>query len=152
MKARFFTSLFLVMLTAGCSEAPPVNNQPVVQDTTSVPQEPAKEPEAPAPKVKLTGEFLRETEYGAPQHLVLLDVDGKSRTIDTVMACETIPRSEYKRYTIPKHAVAACGGWWAGSGDYFYAVIRKGKVVIFKGWQDEEQEDTGFHWERMKES
>jgi hypothetical protein len=44
--------------------------------------------------------------------------------------------------------VAACGGWYAGAGDYYYALEMKGKIVVMKGWNAEEQTDEGYHYEQ----
>jgi hypothetical protein len=50
-----------------------------------------------------------------------------------------------------KNSITACGGWWAGAGDYFYVAPSAKGVIVYKGWQDEEQEDSGYHWEKFKE-
>ncbi|HLP53895.1 MAG TPA: hypothetical protein VK151_02660 [Fluviicola sp.] len=104
----------------------------------------------PPKSVKLSGKFLNEDEYGGPHHQVILTVDGKKEIIDTVMACDKISAATYSQYDIPKGALSACGGWWAGGGDYFYAIWEDNKVVVYQGWQDEGQTDTGFHWKAMK--
>lgn len=50
-----------------------------------------------------------------------------------------------------ENSIAACGGWWAGAGDYFYAAPNTNGIIVYKGWADEGQEDDGFHWEKFKE-
>ena len=52
---------------------------------------------------------------------------------------------------VPVTAISACGSWWAGAGDYFYMVPFANGVKLFKGWQDECQEDTGYHWKFLQE-
>jgi hypothetical protein len=52
---------------------------------------------------------------------------------------------------VPSTAISACGAWWAGAGDYFYMVPFANGVKLFKGWQDEGQEDTGYHWKFLQE-
>ena len=52
---------------------------------------------------------------------------------------------------VPKTAISACGAWWAGAGDYYYIVPSVKGVGLYHGWQDEEQEDEGFHWEFVQE-
>lgn len=52
---------------------------------------------------------------------------------------------------VPKTAISACGGWWAGAGDYYYLISSAKGLAIYHGWQDEEQEDEGFHWELLQE-
>jgi hypothetical protein len=58
---------------------------------------------------------------------------------------------DYAAQGIPANAVAACGSWWAGSGDYFYAIATEKGIDIFQGYIDEMQEDKGYHWKKMKE-
>jgi hypothetical protein len=61
-----------------------------------------------------------------------------------------ITAAEYKNKEIPKDAISACGGWWAGAGTYFYIVKSKKGIEVFEGWQEEGQTDVGFHWELFK--
>lgn len=90
-------------------------------------------------------------EFDVPINWVVLSIDGKEQTIDTIgVACNPILPAEYTTYQIPAEATSACGGWYAGGGDYFYTVIKEGQVKVFYGWQDEGQEDEGYHWKEMK--
>src|SRR3989338_5402261 len=68
------------------------------------------------------------------------------------MGCSSEPISVKSRadYDIPADALASCGGWWAGGGDYFYAIWENNNVVVYQGWQDEGQKDNGFHWKAVK--
>jgi len=101
-------------------------------------------------KVELRFVYLGEDDAsGAPKNDVMLVVDGEEQKIGTILACENIGEEDYERYGIPADVPTACGGWWAGGGDYFYARIENGEVVVYKGWQDEMQEDDGCHWEKM---
>ena len=104
----------------------------------------------PVKSVKLSSKFIGNAEYEIPQYQVILTVDGKKQFLDTVAACTSIPASNYKEYSIPSEATSACGGWYAGGGDYFYSIITDGKAVVFQGWQDEGQEDDGYHWKERK--
>jgi hypothetical protein len=61
---------------------------------------------------------------------------------------ETISKVKFKEYDIPKNALAACFVWWAGSGDYYYLISENQQHIIYKGWQDEQQEDKGYHWKK----
>lgn len=87
--------------------------------------------------------------FDIPHTDVYLYVDGKETKIKSVNSCSDIPKDNYLQYEIPKEAVKACGGWWAGAGDYFYVVLRNGKPVVYAGWLDEGQEDKGYHWEEL---
>ncbi len=85
-----------------------------------------------------------------PYSIVSMVVDGKKTPIDTINSCSPIEKVGYTEKQIPATAIAACGGWYAGAGDYFYVVEQDGKPTVFHGWQSEEQEDEGFHWEKIK--
>lgn len=87
---------------------------------------------------------------GTPHNDVYLLVGGTETKVKSVNACAEIVAADYARHEIPAEAVAACGGWWAGAGDYYYVVMKEGKPVVFEGWQDEGQKDKGFHWKEFK--
>ena len=90
-----------------------------------------------------------EDSLGTPHFNVMLSVNGKEFKIKTINGCGDIPLAEYKTYDIPAEAVSACGGWWAGAGDYYYVVIRNGKPSLFEGWMDETQKEPGRHWKEI---
>ena len=64
---------------------------------------------------------------------------------------EMIDKKEFTEKGIPKNAIAACGAWWAGAGDYFYLLKTPKGIAVYKGWQDESQQDKGYHWTKLKE-
>lgn len=64
---------------------------------------------------------------------------------------EMIDKKEFAEKGIPKNAIAACGAWWAGAGDYFYLLKTPKGIAVYKGWQDEGQQDKGYHWTKLKE-
>ena len=103
-----------------------------------------------AQKVELRCEDLGTDKMDIPHNRVVLLVNNVRTVIDSAQGCGIIDKVDYKDKQIPAEAVAACGGWFAGAGDYFYAIEKNGKIVVFKGWQAEEQEDEGFHWEEVK--
>lgn len=86
---------------------------------------------------------------GNPLFDVFLSVDGVLTKIKSINQCKEIAREEYERYEIPKDAIAACGGWYGGGGDYYYVIMRDGKPVVFEGYQEEQQEDDGYHWKEI---
>jgi hypothetical protein len=93
---------------------------------------------------------LPEDSMGIPHSILYLISNGKKITVDTIYSCAEMIRSEYEKNKIPADAIIALGGWWAGSGDYYYLVVRGGKPVLYAGWQDEQQTDEGYHWEEKK--
>lgn len=91
---------------------------------------------------------LGEDEYGIPHNEVYFIKGEKQEKVAECLACQEISRESFQSFEIPETAISACGGWWAGGGDYFYAIQGKGGVLeVYFGWQDEGQEDDGFHWE-----
>lgn len=94
---------------------------------------------------------LGENDMGNPQSIVQVNVGGKNILIDTILACSIIPKNNFDQYQIPSNAIGACGGWWAGGGDYFYAIEKDNRLQIFAGWLDEGQEDNSYHWKKVKE-
>jgi hypothetical protein len=92
-----------------------------------------------------------EDTNGTPYSDIVLSFGKKVAKIDKVAGnADITDQSLYAENKIPKTALSACGSWWAGAGDYYYVVQEKNKLVIYKGWQAEEQTDKGFHWKRYK--
>ena len=81
-----------------------------------------------------------------PSSDISISVNGKVTFLATISGAATILNDIGEN-----NSITACGGWWAGAGDYFYAVSSAKGVIVFKGWQDETQEDSGYHWEKFKE-
>lgn len=63
-----------------------------------------------------------QDDLGNPRSQIFLEVNGQEIDLQDAVACEKIEAKDYKTYQIPEAAVDACGGWWAGSGDYFYLI------------------------------
>ncbi|MBK6946846.1 MAG: hypothetical protein IPH16_01110 [Haliscomenobacter sp.] len=102
-----------------------------------------------APEVTFRWETLIEETTEIPRSQVFVTVNGQEQKVADILACDLIDASGYERFEIPKSALAACGGWWAGAGDYLYAIQDGTDVVIMKGWQSEEQTESGFHYEEV---
>ena len=103
--------------------------------------------------LKLTCVLLGEDENLIPRSEVKLEIDDKKYDVGKCLTCGEIAKENYDRYDIPKMAVSACGGWFAGGGDYFYALRVENDIFIYSGWQDEgqmEDNDESFHWELTK--
>jgi hypothetical protein len=101
-------------------------------------------------EIKLICRDLGEDSSGIPHFDVMLSVDGVQIKINEVYACSEITKDLYQRHEIPDGAIAACGGWYAGGGDYYYVIVREGKPVVFEGWLDEGQNDKGYHWKEIE--
>ena len=88
-------------------------------------------------------------EPGYPQNEVFLYLAESKVKVADILACEAIPANQYADYQIPEKAIAAVGGWWAGSGDYIYVVEEDGNYVVKKGEQFEEQDDNSFNYKTV---
>lgn len=142
--------LFVAIAITSCLETTEKRTSPSETTISAAPKKNEKTRETmkqtPPKKVTFKLKNLGESDFGAPQTQVSLNVDGKQTILDTAMACEIIPANNFGQYDIPKDALSACGGWWAGGGDYYYVIVKNNKPVVYQGWQDEGQEDEGYHW------
>jgi hypothetical protein len=86
---------------------------------------------------------------GSPFSEVYLLVDEEKIKVADIGACDPFSPAQYADYNMPSTTLAACGGWWAGAGDYLFAVQEGDSLLVFRGWQEEGQEDEGFHYERV---
>ncbi len=144
---NFLTVLFLAAFLAGCgNKTDKAKETTISSDTTKAA---VNKPTAAASNVKLICKELGEDSLNIPHFDVLLSAAGKETKIKTINGCGDIARTEYKTYQIPDTAIAACGGWYAGAGDYYYVVMQDGKAVVFEGWQDESQKEKGYHWKQI---
>lgn len=55
-----------------------------------------------------------------PKSTISIDMGGSKIKVTDAVQCEVIERADYDQYYIPEEAIGACGGWWAGMGEYFY--------------------------------
>ncbi len=85
-----------------------------------------------------------------PLFEVVLDINGEAMVVDSTNACEVFAKTDYEKYDIPANAITACGGWYAGAGDYYYLVRKQDELSLMQGWQDEGQEDEGFHYVEVR--
>ena len=110
--------------------------------------EPSSEKEGP-----LNARFACETRIdeatGSPFSEVYLLVKEQKVKVADIGACDPFAAADYATYQIPSTALAACGGWWAGAGDYLYLVREENTLKVFQGWQEEGQEDEGFHYKEV---
>lgn len=106
-------------------------------------------------KASLVCKDRGEDEYGTPQYDVYVQYDSSKHKVGTCNACAPLDLQDYHEYNIPKEAMAAVGGWFAGQGDYFYILSTKDDgIKVFAGWQDEgqiEEDDYSFHYKKVYE-
>ena len=108
----------------------------------------SSEKEAPL-TARLECETRIDETTGSPFSEVYLLVEEQKIKVADIGACDPFTQTDYATYQIPDTALAACGGWWAGAGDYVYVVRHENALRVFQGWRDELQEDEGFHYEEI---
>ena len=90
-------------------------------------------------------------EYENPMSEIYVQYKEKKIKINTHSGSANIVDKSEFYLGVPNTAISACGGWWAGAGDYYYIVPSVKGLALYHGWQDEGQEDEGFHWEFLQE-
>ena len=80
-----------------------------------------------------------------PHSIVSVVMGNRKVKVAEAMSCEMIDKKDFADYQIPGTALAACGGWWAGSGDYFYIVqTGEGNYDVMHGVADEASEASDY--------
>lgn len=88
-----------------------------------------------------------EGEETSPRFAIYLQAgERKTKIAEINSTCNGITPDEYPAYEIPPTALSAIGGWWAGAGDYFYAVVEADMVEVYQGFIDEMQEEPGYNY------
>lgn len=87
-------------------------------------------------KASLVCEFIGKNENGIQSSEVYIEYKGDLRKVENGQNCNSISSEEYDNYAIPEGATDACGGWFAGAGDYFYIMQYNDRIELFAGWQD----------------
>lgn len=136
MKFHHLSLLVLLLWNAGCKNTP---------KTTG-----AQAPE-PVADFHFIYQDLGMDASDIPHSVLLLSENGGTTLLDTLsLSLTKIEKEQYAEMGIPAEAIDACGGWFAGGGDYFYVVDRKGKAVVYKGYQEEQDTEKGYHWTAFK--
>lgn len=101
---------------------------------------------APELKAKLFCKTTEDAETAMPKSMIFLRLGKDIFRIGALLNCANIELDNYQDYQIPVDALTAAGGWWAGSGDYFYVIKDAGKFVVKQGMMDEMQaaDDYGY--------
>lgn len=74
-------------------------------------------------------------------------VDGnRSAPVMLIPTCTLLDSTNYEEHQVPEGAIAAAFSWWAGSGDYVYALPTEEGVLIRRAVVDEMQlvRDYGY--------
>ncbi|MEO1261630.1 MAG: hypothetical protein AAFZ15_22690 [Bacteroidota bacterium] len=106
--------------------------------------------EQPADVLLLCKEVATSAEEAEmPSYEVFFQLSESKVKVADILNCETITPDLYKQYQIPKNAISAVGGWWAGAGDYLYIIEEDGNYVIKKGDMDEARETDDYHYKTI---
>lgn len=145
MLLRLPFALFLAWLTVACGGGS--------SHTAHEPAPPADTVAAGggvAPSVAFSILALPETD-GIPKSSISVRVGGMTEHLADISGSAAVtPRDRYAEQGIPAAAIGACGAWWAGTGSYFHLMMEDGRPVLYEGWSDESQTDTGYHWKRVR--
>ena len=149
MKSLSIPALHLfVMLNVSCGHSGPST----VADTSS---HQTAEAQPTLQDKQMQASFIMDTfedSMEIPHTKVTLDYNDSRTALDPMLCAGTLyDKQQMKDMEIPDDAITACGGWYAGGGDYYYIVPTATGIAVYKGYQDEEQEDAGYHWEKVKE-
>lgn len=161
---RKFTLMALFpLMVAACKDS--AENQSTTPVNEVATQKVEEKPAPPAADTTQKPEVLTDTlvrteavfviskdgDDAEPKSGIAVKVDGKKVNIAHVAGEATLyEKSEYKEKGIPANALAACGAWWAGAGDYFYLIKDGEKVAVYQGWMEETQAGNDYHWKKVK--
>lgn len=76
-------------------------------------------------------------------------IEESKMKIADVNNCDAIAAKDFGQYQIPAQAINAVGGWWAGSGDYFYIIEEGKELAVYQGSIDEMQEENDYGYEKV---
>ena len=83
----------------------------------------------------------REDRDGNPTTRVFLVVGGRRVFIlRDVAQFSVLERKDYSGRDVPATAIAACTGWWAGSGEELYVIRRGRQLIVYIRYLDEQTE------------
>jgi hypothetical protein len=83
-------------------------------------------------KADLICEEIRNADDSDPLSVVYLRLLEQQYLLDTVYTCSVIAPQMYISYDIPRHALSACGGWWAGRGQFFYTLQQADSIAVMQ--------------------
>lgn len=102
--------------------------------------------------LKLVCETLPNHSNERPSNKIQLELNGKKYPLANILTCEKFDKSDYQDHDIPSKAIDAAGGWWAGSGEYFYIEKKpNGRYAIMYGQMYEEKETRKYDYTQLAE-
>jgi hypothetical protein len=122
-------------------------NKPAETTSTTVTPDSLAKTAAPAPKnaAQFVCTEIRSLDDEAPLSELAIQVGDQKIPVDSISHCEIITPDAYDNFEIPKTALQAAGGWWAGAGDYFYLAEEGNDYVVYYGWAEEEADEKDMY-------
>lgn len=135
MLKHFLVSTICIFLAA-CNSAPAPAASAADTSTTTTPSAAA----TAIPNLSWEIENKRNAD-DEPTSAVWLKLDNrKYQVVKPFMAdIQVIEKENYQQYEIPTQAIIACGGWWAGAGDYYYVVAKGDQFDVMYATIDESE-------------
>ncbi len=124
----------LFLMLAACSSEQPEQQKVAVEEPVINP--------ALMVKASLKCEEIAGTDEANPEAIVYLQYNEVQHAVDTVSTCSVIAPEMYRNYDIPKEALSACGGWWAGNGTFFYTLNEGDTSLIVMEARRAQSQDT----------
>ena len=88
---------------------------------------------AELPKVDWRFEVTRDERRDLPFTTISLVVNGRATHINSkvVASFRALQPSQFQQHGVPRNALAACHGWWAGAGDDYYVILHDGFLALY---------------------
>jgi hypothetical protein len=97
-------------------------------------------------KAAFTCEELKGADEPDPESVLYLLHSETQHTIDTISTCSIIAREMYTTYNIPLNALSAAGGWWAGRGNFYYAIQEGDSLAVMHASPLQQQDSAGYEY------
>jgi len=152
--------LGILFLAAACStseqereiETPPMDSTETVilfDSTGTVVDSVVVIPRNKTFDVKLDCQRISAPDSDNPLYEVALLAMNRRIPLDTVHACENFRDGDYAALEIPARAISACGGWYKGTGEYFYLTEEQTDLVVNYAWLREEQTTNRYPYREI---
>ena len=97
-------------------------------------------------KASLSCDELKGADEPEPEAVLYLRHNETQHLIDTISTCSVIAREMYTTYNIPLEALSAAGGWWAGHGNFYYAIQEGDSLAVMHTSRAQEQDSLGYQY------
>ena len=100
-------------------------------------------------EVTLDCRLLSGEDADNPLYVVSLRALNRSIPLDTIHKCSDFTRGDYAELQIPDGAISACGGWYKGTGEYFYLTEQNTDLVVRYVWLKEEMTTNRYPYREV---